>query len=881
MASKEVYIFITDQFGRAVKGADVQITNNSVVTDYVANPNWVKATIDDAFSVDVNVHKAGHTGTNSSYTNTDIQATARLHEVISAQNAPKTSDGYFQRSDKKHTAVNSELAHVHSFNQNHYDIGVNDYKKGVVYEDKIIYSLGKSSQELIEFNTITKTTRLVGGVIDTSTVISKNGSGLMASNGCIYFSPYYISNIIKYDPLTETASIIPAISGYISVCEYDNKLYFTPFDSTRIMELDLSDDSIRLVGSELNASYRFIDIIPFDGKLYLMPSSYPQVVEYNPITETTTPIGPTISGRLKTGAWVLANNGKVYSLPYNVTYSIVYDLVTRTYTTIGGFSSTILKYASAELVDGKIYMVSRRGGNNMAVIDTMTDTVEFKSIPYYGSDYTLSLNKVGNTLYSFPLSNSTHMQEFVLGSETVLSLTPNTIQYDKNMIVKSWQNEAEGHKDIVFKPNDVDYENAGVGDVIVKGDGAVPSSVTNSFIYYEDTNEYFNLNNTNTILNFNAFGLDTYTLTEKVLYKRGTKNSAGVDGLVLTVALNGANIDIKLYLSDSTATNTLTLTASIAVSSLDTTSIVSIVKEGSVYAICVDNILKVKNTFSFDISNTNKFINILGEGNGDIDNRCIPLTLINLEQDKNTFFDLANKSVGDTIDTGFKPFLPIPKYRLKTQNCGYYALTNNRNAETIDNTTYINSVKSEQSNIDLIKHASYISPKVVKQGFDFAETGSSIYIPSAELIDIGTNDFLFQCWVKPNTLHNLFSRGNGLFGLYLSTNTITITNTSISTTVSGIESSEFKHIAIFREGTNAVICVNGVIKSIDTLSDNITGLGDLFIGRYDSSDSTHRFNGLITNIEFNNEDSIYSLGSLSVGDKLFNPPMRNSNRKDR
>lgn len=182
--------------------------------------------------------------------------------------------------------------------------------------------------------------------------------------------------------------------------------------------------------------------------------------------------------------------------------------------------------------------------------------------------------------------------------------------------------------------------------------------------------------------------------------------------------------------------------------------------------------------------------------------------------------------------------------------------------------------------MDLIKHTSYTAANVTKYGFDFSPSNATLYIPSADLIDIDYNDFLYQMWVKPNTLHNLFSRGNGLFGVTLSTDNISIGNTAISTTVSGIHNTNWKHIAVFRKNFKLCICINGVIKSIDELADDIASLGDLFIGRYDSSDTTQRFDGIITNFEFNNSYCRYNLAGYEVGDMLFTPPLKNINIKD-
>jgi len=99
------------------------------------------------------------------------------------------------------------------------------------------------------------------------------------------------------------------------------------------------NSNLELFDSLSGASKWWGGVLAPNGKIYGIPSNSTQVLEIDPVTQTTTLFG-SLSG---TGKWiggVLAPNGKIYGIPLDSTQVLEIDPVTQTTAVFGRLSGT-------------------------------------------------------------------------------------------------------------------------------------------------------------------------------------------------------------------------------------------------------------------------------------------------------------------------------------------------------------------------------------------------------------------------------------------------------------------------------------------------------------------------------------------------------------
>ena len=106
-----------------------------------------------------------------------------------------------------------------------------------------------------------------------------------APNGKIYFAPYNASKILELDPTTGVTtlvgSVLPGTGKYYGATLSTNgKIYYSPYMSTQVLEFDPSNYGVKTVGQNLIGANSYIgSSLSFDGSIYFTPAAATQVLE--------------------------------------------------------------------------------------------------------------------------------------------------------------------------------------------------------------------------------------------------------------------------------------------------------------------------------------------------------------------------------------------------------------------------------------------------------------------------------------------------------------------------------------------------------------------------------------------------------------------------
>lgn len=143
---------------------------------------------------------------------------------------------------------------------------------GVLANNGKIYSFPEESTQVLEIDTVTKTTSLFGNTLSYYTI----QNGTLASDGFIYCaSP---SNIIKIDTVNKTTSFL---NSYENIGSYgggylasNGKIYFLPFSSSKILEFDPITQTVLLLQGEIfNNINKYLGGAVFGNQIFSIPYS--------------------------------------------------------------------------------------------------------------------------------------------------------------------------------------------------------------------------------------------------------------------------------------------------------------------------------------------------------------------------------------------------------------------------------------------------------------------------------------------------------------------------------------------------------------------------------------------------------------------------------
>jgi hypothetical protein len=182
---------------------------------------------------------------------------------------------------------------------------------------------------------------------------------------------------------TQLGSVAGTLKWYGGVLAPNGCIYGVPRDSTTILKIDTSDDSVSTFGSLSGTAKWFGGVLAHNGIIYCIPHTSTEILKIDPSTDTTSTIG-SLSGATKWVGGVLAPNGCIYGVPYSSTSVLKIDPSTDTITTFGSLAGSNKWCGGVLAPDGKIYCCPF-DSNQILVIDPDTDTTSTFSSPQSGS----------------------------------------------------------------------------------------------------------------------------------------------------------------------------------------------------------------------------------------------------------------------------------------------------------------------------------------------------------------------------------------------------------------------------------------------------------------------------------------------------------------
>lgn len=224
------------------------------------------------------------------------------------------------------------------------DFGSYAYAGCVGASNGCIYGILCDATRVVEYNPATKTTRVVGDVLDSGeTKWFKWWGGALGSDGCVYASPSYADRILRYDPATQRSTLVgDPLKGNrkyeyaVSVPEYQS-IFFIPFNASRILCYSIIDGTTSYVGDTFdgNCKWKAACLSKVDGCIYCVPYHKSQVLKFNSVDGSTMLIGEEYEGRAKWSGCVEAPDGTIYCSPYNAANFLKIDVRAGTTSLIG------------------------------------------------------------------------------------------------------------------------------------------------------------------------------------------------------------------------------------------------------------------------------------------------------------------------------------------------------------------------------------------------------------------------------------------------------------------------------------------------------------------------------------------------------------------
>ena len=98
----------------------------------------------------------------------------------------------------------------------------------------------------------------------------------------------------------------------------NGKIYGIPHNSTSVLEIDPTTNTVSTFGSLTGAGKWEGGVLGPNGKIYGIPRGSTSILEIDPTTNTTAIFG-SLSGANKWVGGVLAPNGKIYGIPFSST----------------------------------------------------------------------------------------------------------------------------------------------------------------------------------------------------------------------------------------------------------------------------------------------------------------------------------------------------------------------------------------------------------------------------------------------------------------------------------------------------------------------------------------------------------------------------------
>ena len=166
-------------------------------------------------------------------------------------------------------------------------------------------------------------TRLVGDQLRGD---GRWSGGVLAADGIIYGIPSHATQVLRFDPRTQQATLV---GGQLPAGDYkwkggvlaaDGNIYGIPDDASQVLRFDPRTQQATLVGAKLPGNGKWAGgVLAADGNIYGIPHNATQVLRFDPRTQQATLVGGQLPGRNKWNGGVLAADGNIYGIPFNAT----------------------------------------------------------------------------------------------------------------------------------------------------------------------------------------------------------------------------------------------------------------------------------------------------------------------------------------------------------------------------------------------------------------------------------------------------------------------------------------------------------------------------------------------------------------------------------
>lgn len=202
---------------------------------------------------------------------------------------------------------------------NQYDF---DYRGMVRGADDQLYLIPHASRSIAKYDPDTDTATLLKSVPESPFVANwyerMFSGGVLAPNGKIYLVPSQRDTVGVYDPATNDFYLIGGDYGLQlekwmgGALAPNGKIYCAPHNADKVLVIDPTTDTVKEVSSGLSGNSKYSGaVLAPNGKIYCTPFSAGPVLEIDPRYDSCTQFS-SIFGSTKYGAGVLAGDGNIY-----------------------------------------------------------------------------------------------------------------------------------------------------------------------------------------------------------------------------------------------------------------------------------------------------------------------------------------------------------------------------------------------------------------------------------------------------------------------------------------------------------------------------------------------------------------------------------------
>lgn len=198
------------------------------------------------------------------------------------------------------------------------------WRDAVVAENGMVYGVPGNAQQVLKFDPTTQKTTLIGPIFEG---IDKWGGGVIGKDGCLYCVPSTgQSRILKFDLEEETGVLIGDELGSEeeegkyrgAVADENGDIYGIPMgkERDRVFKYDVEKETMSWVGPPIEMLSVSDGKFGADKNLYLVPFNSSKVLQLNVSTGKTELFGEEHKNEYKYSGMVKGSDGNLYGVPY-------------------------------------------------------------------------------------------------------------------------------------------------------------------------------------------------------------------------------------------------------------------------------------------------------------------------------------------------------------------------------------------------------------------------------------------------------------------------------------------------------------------------------------------------------------------------------------